>query len=251
MEKNTFLIYNDIVEDLYKCSSYKDIGRRFLSRLRMLVPFSYASLLIHNNEHENDSFYLPEMYCLPDHFIEAEREYVQHSDEDPLLWIIHATETKSIKESNMLPDDKRLNSPIYNRCYKRFDIYDSIQCCIVYEHKLLAVISLFSTRADGAFSEDDLFYIKSMEGHLTQVAAQIDASREKTSRTGSSHDVPALSRKYGLTDRESQILTLIYEFKNNEEIAEELSIRENTIQKHMQNIFRKMNASSKWDLLRF
>lgn len=44
---------------------------------------------------------------------------------------------------------------------------------------------------------------------------------------------------------------LSFEFKNNQEISYELNIQDNTIQKHIQNIFRKMRVSSKWDLLKF
>ena len=34
------------------------------------------------------------------------------------------------------------------------------------------------------------------------------------------------------------------------EIAQSLGIRENTLQKHLQNIFRKTNVTSRWELLR-
>ena len=38
--------------------------------------------------------------------------------------------------------------------------------------------------------------------------------------------------------------------KNNDEIARSLTIKETTLQKHIQNIFRKCQVSSKWELLR-
>ena len=52
-----------------------------------------------------------------------------------------------------------------------------------------------------------------------------------------------------LTDM-CEVLRLLYSGYTNAEIADEMQIQENTIQKHMQNIFRKMNVSSKWELLR-
>ena len=62
-------------------------------------------------------------------------------------------------------------------------------------------------------------------------------------------DENALAEKHDLTARERQILNFVLEFQNNDEIAASLGISENTVQKHLQNIFRKMNVSSKWELL--
>ena len=39
-------------------------------------------------------------------------------------------------------------------------------------------------------------------------------------------------------------------FESNAEIADALGIRENTLQKHLQNLFRKLNVTSKWEILR-
>ncbi|NSK76881.1 helix-turn-helix transcriptional regulator [Blautia massiliensis] len=53
-----------------------------------------------------------------------------------------------------------------------------------------------------------------------------------------------------LTARELQIAEQIFQYRNNDEIAQSLGIRENTLQKHLQNIFRKTNVTSRWELLR-
>ncbi|MCB5475987.1 MULTISPECIES: LuxR C-terminal-related transcriptional regulator [Blautia] len=42
----------------------------------------------------------------------------------------------------------------------------------------------------------------------------------------------------------------MFQYRNNDEIAQSLGIRENTLQKHLQNIFRKTNVTSRWELLR-
>ena len=53
MEKNNFLIYNDIVYTLYQCKSYEALRDEFLPRLRLLIPFTYASI-ISVNPHNGD-----------------------------------------------------------------------------------------------------------------------------------------------------------------------------------------------------
>ena len=47
MEKNTFLMINDMIYDLYSCTSLNEIKAKFLLRLKMVIPYSYASILLH------------------------------------------------------------------------------------------------------------------------------------------------------------------------------------------------------------
>jgi DNA-binding NarL/FixJ family response regulator len=49
----------------------------------------------------------------------------------------------------------------------------------------------------------------------------------------------------GLTGRELQVLALVATGRNNREIAEELSISDHTVRRHLQNIFAKAGVSSR------
>lgn len=55
--------------------------------------------------------------------------------------------------------------------------------------------------------------------------------------------------QYQISEREMDVLLLIYQGKNNTEIAESLFISTNTVKKHINSIFRKMKASSKAALI--
>lgn len=55
--------------------------------------------------------------------------------------------------------------------------------------------------------------------------------------------------RFGLTSRESDVLTLIVGGASNREIAETLSIVEATVQDHVRNICRKTGAKRRGDLL--
>jgi ATP/maltotriose-dependent transcriptional regulator MalT len=51
--------------------------------------------------------------------------------------------------------------------------------------------------------------------------------------------------RYGLTARELQVLRLVAAGKSNHTIADELFISEHTVARHVQNIFAKLNVSSR------
>lgn len=58
-----------------------------------------------------------------------------------------------------------------------------------------------------------------------------------------------LRDKYHVSQREMEVLILIYKGKNNGEIADELFISGNTVKKHINSIFKKLNVSSKAEII--
>ena len=85
--------------------------------------------------------------------------------------------------------------------------------------------------------------------HLNAVLYQITHSLPQTNDL--KQTLARLKNTCHLTNRELQIAEQIYQYRNNDEIAGSLGIRENTLQKHLQNIFRKTNVTSRWELMRF
>lgn len=59
----------------------------------------------------------------------------------------------------------------------------------------------------------------------------------------------AFLAKYGITDREREIILKVIEGKSNAEIAGELFISLATVKTHLHNIYGKMNVDSRYDLL--
>ncbi len=57
----------------------------------------------------------------------------------------------------------------------------------------------------------------------------------------------AVSEKYNLTDREEEILGLVYQGYSNPDIARMLYISSNTVKAHMRNIYHKLPISSRVD----
>lgn len=247
MEKNQFLMINDIIYDIYSWEKLSDINETFFKRLQMLLPFSYGSLFFHKGDASSD-IELSDPVCYPAYFAEAEQAYLKSSDDDYLLWILHARESKLIRESDIIDDADRLNSPLYRGCYHKYDIYDSMQLTIVHHGRLYGVLSLFRTKSDGTFSNDDMFFLQSLGMHLNLAISRLIDSSDTHNSTSLS--VSDFSRIYGLTSREADIFQALTHFIENKQIAATMNISENTLQKHLQNLFRKFGVGSKWELMK-
>ena len=57
--------------------------------------------------------------------------------------------------------------------------------------------------------------------------------------------VSAAVEKFGLTRREHTILKMLMEGKDNHEISTDLTITENTLKKHILNIYRKLGIKKR------
>lgn len=247
MEKNKFLMINDLIYEIHLWEKTSDIGNSFFQRLKMIVPFEYASLFLYDRDADN-AFSLGTPICFPETFLEAELKYIQFAGEDDLLWILHGKEPQLIRESAVLDEDHRLNSPLYRKCYQKYNIYDSLQYTIVFQQKLLGVLTLFRTRPHGTYSSDDMFFLRTIAMHLNPVLHRL-VFAESVSKSSEIFSSEQFS-EYHLTAKELEILQCLLQFQDNDEIAEELNIRETTLNKHLQNLFRKLEVRSRWELLR-
>ena len=63
------------------------------------------------------------------------------------------------------------------------------------------------------------------------------------------HAVQAFVEQYRLTEREQDIVSLLLNGLSNKDIARSLYIEESTVKRHIQNIFQKTGAKSRFDLI--
>ena len=61
--------------------------------------------------------------------------------------------------------------------------------------------------------------------------------------------VKAIVKRYSLTEREAEVLELLNMGQSNMQIAAELSISENTVKRHVNNIFKKTDTQSRHEII--
>ncbi|MCI5900567.1 MAG: helix-turn-helix transcriptional regulator, partial [Lachnospiraceae bacterium] len=247
MERNDIMMLNNIVYRLYDSDNFFLTRKKLLSQLQLLIPFSYGSILLS----DLDPFrpHLTDPVCLPEEFVNVEEKYIKIAGKDHTQWTMESGYAIVMCESKVLPDHKRLSTPIYQECYRQYNIYDTLQVNIAYNNTFLGVLTLYRTRQNGTFSEDDVSYMRMIGYHLNRLFYRTMVPSTTADRKTDRVDL--LKEQYLLTRREGEILSLLLDGQPETDISEKLSIASATLKKHMQHIYRKLGISTRWELLRF
>lgn len=248
MEKNEFLLFNEIIYHIHTCEDLDELKRTILAQIKLLISYTYASLLAVQIDPETKAIHHSDPFCLPSSFTALEEEWIARDYQDECLWVSHAPESIVVRSSELIKEESRLTTPIYRDLYQKYNIYDYLSMNLAYEHQVMALLVIYRTRADGVFTDQEAFYLRTLSNHINY--AYYKLSRQAPANAAEVRTMEQLVEDYQLTRREEEILRLVFQDKNNEEILERLSISKHTLLKHLQNLYRKCNVSSRWDLLK-
>ena len=173
-------------------------------------------------------------------FTTLEEAWIDRDHEDESLWVSHAPRVH--RGAQQRPGgEARLESTIFQELYQQYNIYDTMSMNLAYDHQVMALLTLYRTRADGVFTDEEAFYLRALAGQSTMpiTPCPTGASQEDRAKT-----LEELVQEHDLTRRETEVLGLVFQDLNNDEILEKLHISRHTLLKHLQNLYRKCGVSS-------
>lgn len=254
MEKNEIMVLGEILYHLYDDTDPLTRKRQLLSTLRSLLSCSYASILHADPAAEGGLPAFCDPICDPVSFLPAEEAYIRLSSEDHLLWSAEVGRPSIIRESRMLTDEKRLATPIYRSCYRSFDVFDTLQTNLFAGERFLGVLTLYRTRREGHFDDDDVFAMQVLSSHLVRFFEETSPAGKGAggaAHAGTEARAQELAKQYDLTAREQEILSHLLAGEEDGTLVGELSISPGTLKKHLQHIYRKLGIQARWELIRF
>lgn len=248
MQNNEFLLINNIIYQIYNIPDFDTMKITFLNLLKMLVPNTASSILM--ADHTDSKSLLCDPICVPEVYSDTEKNYLLNQDEDYTRWVMLSGQCLLIRESDLMPNEERIKTTLYKKCYEPFGLHYSLQLNLVYNDLFLGVVTIYRKKEEGDFTSDEMFLVKAFSDHLNLRFYEYYTKDSKNS-SNTSYSIANLASEYNLTNRETEVLQLIFEDIDNDEIADKLFISGYTLKKHIQNLYRKFNVSTKWNLLKF
>ncbi|KOS69770.1 hypothetical protein AEA09_06870 [Lysinibacillus contaminans] len=167
------------------------------------------------------------------------REYFQYFQKHDPLHPKNIKHTQAIQSiTNNVSEKEYLNSDYHNLFMSKYNVRDEMAIYIQVDNVYAGVIGLLRENDELNFNQNDYtklnFLIQMIEnGFIFNLQSTALARSPLTT----------------LTNREEEIVIEIAKGKKNYEIARQLFISENTVKKHLQNLFQKFEARNRIELL--
>lgn len=161
--------------------------------------------------------------------------------------ILHSGRTLIYKETDIISDAKREETDYYKKVYKANNWHYSLQMILARKKEFVGVITFYRTIGKDDFSYDDIFILDLLKDHL---AFRLYQNKKREDTAGGKLSVKAASERYNLTRREEMILRLLMDGRSNVDICGELVITDNTLKKHILNIYRKLGIKNRVGLFK-
>jgi DNA-binding CsgD family transcriptional regulator len=246
LETNEWILINDIILKIHTTDDDTEMRRLFLNSLRLLVPFDMATFYLAD---EQSPLLLKNPVGL-DCPIDAINKYSEVGEKlDYTRWMAMQHKNIVYKETDLYPDQVRESLPYYIEMYKPFNIHYTAHINLVYNEVFLGVASLYRSKDDVDFTDKETFALDILKDHLAYHLYIIAAAEKLIMKKPKDIiDPQSLKSVYKLTEREVELIGLLFQGYSNEDASKQLNISLHTVKKHLLNIYRKSGVTSRLQL---
>lgn len=238
METNDWLVINNIIYKIYSTDGFEEMRKSLLEQLKLLISFDSADFFLARKDGKHGLENGVGINSDMDGMIEADKD-------DYSRGIMYSGKCMVYRETDIMDDAKRVKTAYYKNMYRKNGWHYALQMILAYEKTFLGVVTLYRTIGKNDFLYDDIFVLDMLKEHL---AYRLHCEKKK--QMNERPDISETAEKYKLTKREVTVLERLLAGEDNGSICEELTISDNTLKKHILNIYRKMNINSRVQLLK-
>ncbi len=242
------LIVSDIILTINATSDDK-MRMLFLKKLEGAIPFDSAVFYIGSNAENQKKLINPIFYKHPYQRVnnpnDLFNEYNKIQNSDYGNWVYWLPNSTVFRDSDMLPNSIRENTEMYKKIYSPLGMHYGCGITLIYDNTFLGIACLYREKGHPDFTDKDVFILNYIKPHLTHRLYQLHPQGQYQLNSKET-----ICKEYNLTQREFEIITYICKGYSNKEISKNLFFSEETVKKHIQHIFSKMNVNSRTKLIR-
>lgn len=239
---------SNIIFDIYN-SNIDDFRISFFENIKKIIHFDLGTFFLGQNKGNSKLLTDPIAYNHPFNKVKDPKELFQTYNKlynlDYGSWLSYQQETTVMRDTDILSDTIREKSEIYKNIFSPVGMHYCCTIYIIFNGLLLGTANLFRSKENQDFTDKDLFILNYIKPHLTQRMYKLHPQSKDQENIKK-----LMVKDFDLTEREFEIVLLICQGHTNKEIASKLFITENTIKKHVLNIYKKMNIDSRSTLMK-
>ena len=244
LNENEWNTINNILLNLYTVDDINILAQKIMKVIRMLIPYTKGWFIL-----VDDDKIIEEKTYFAGFTKEAKRLYIdKYYNEDYVKYLYDfASETNVYRDTNILENDIRANTAFYKDFLEPQDIIYGCGIMALKNGNITAFFNLFRDKKSGDFTDKELYILNVLKKHFANMVYNVTQMSRVNSVVEKSLEV--FAKRYELTSREKEVLSLINKGYSNQEIADNLNISLSTVKKHIYNLYGKTGVSSRGQLL--
>ncbi|NDO46930.1 helix-turn-helix transcriptional regulator [Clostridium sp. MD294] len=242
IDNNDFMILNSIIYKIYTNPDFLAMRKELLEQLKMIIDFDSAEF--HLSKGDGSISLTSSVSYNKNASVDFSRVY---ENIDYSQGILSTGKSMVYRETDIISDKKRMETEYYKNVYEVNNWHYSLQLVLGHNERFLGVITFYRDKEKDDFKYSDVFKVQLIKDHL---AYRIYQEQENNIKSGDKISIQEAVELYGLTKRESDILELLISGYSNKEICDQIVIANNTLKKHILNIYRKLDIKNRVQLIR-
>lgn len=245
MEKSNVMLLNDIIYKIHTIEDCDVMRKSVLEMLQYLIPSDILTFYLASPETPYELTRPVGIGLGEDRW----QVYLDHYQEiDYTRWTFAAPSAGVYRETDLMNDEARVNTPFYQKMFAPAGIHYSVIMTIIHEGRFLGCINLFRKPEAGDYTDEEVLLLDMLKSHLGfRLSEMLEHYRD---RRQTYPDGDELRARYGLTSRETEIAYLLLDGISKEAICDDLCISQNTLKKHTLNIYKKLEINSWREMLK-
>ena len=215
LTENEWNTINNMLLELYTIDELDVFTSKILKMIRMLIPYTKGWFIILE-------------------------DYIQYLYD-------FISETSVYRDTSILESDVREKTDFYIKFLKPEDIIFGCGIILIKNSRIIGMFNLFRNEKSGDFNEKELYVLNLLKNHIANMLHNV--MRLDRASITVNKSLNNFAKTYGLTSRESEILSLINKGLSNQEISDKVVISVSTVKKHIYNIYNKTGVSSRGQLI--
>lgn len=240
LENNDFMILNNIIYNIHTNPEFSTLQREVLEQMQQVVEFDSADFSLADGEGSGKLCQQVSLNCKGN--FSKEFESLDYSQ-----GILTSGKSMVYRETDILSESKRVETEYYKKVYEANHWHHALQIILGYQQEFVGVLTLYKLKGKEDFNYTDILLMDLLKEHL---AYRLHQEKEKKQWSSGKLSLEEVTERYSLTPREQEILGLMVQGKENEEICNLTFIANNTLKKHILNIYKKLQVNSRIQLFK-
>lgn len=246
LTESEWLFLNDIVLKIHTTEDLSEMRKGFLTYMQLLIPSDFSATFLRDETGCHSVSHPIGLNIQPSRL----EEYAELEKIDFFKWIFSYTESRVYRRSDFFSDEAMEGTSYYKLAYEPLGFYHGMVIVLCRESTFLGTVSFYRRKKGLNFSERDIFIMDILKDHLSARLYREFSKTPERQQEAAGHNLISLAERYGLTKREVEVLGLWHSGMTDKEMCQRLYISENTLKKHIMNMYKKMGINSRIELLK-